>query len=135
MSVGSVPFPAVTFMEPFKINRTLEYHKDIFYSKFYSVNKQRAFEYLNETNQVESFYTQVFVCVHSNFNYVNPFVGYENAIVDVLRNMSKTNHKFESQKALWNSKIETEFAKRLTSHGFSYSFNVLNDEDILNFQE
>jgi hypothetical protein len=132
MPVDLIPFPAVTFLEPFEFAFSSNF--DIFYAKFRQYNRLRAFKYLEDTNQVETYLSQVLVCLSINQIYKYPYVGYESKIAEVLRNKS-LNDKFEQQEALWNSMYETIFVTRLTSHGFGYTFNILDDDEILNFEE
>jgi hypothetical protein len=121
-------------MEPFTFNKSLYTNFDIFYSKFSEKARKRAFKYLEETNQVEIYLTEVFVCHHIIFTYDYPYKGYERKFVEILHKKS-LKHQFDTQKASWDSQFKVPFTKRLTSQGFGYTFNVVSDRVILDFDE
>lgn len=133
-SVDKVPFPAITFMEPFGVNEEYLKNFNFFWSRFVRKMRPKVFEYLEETDQVDVYMAEVMVCEYTNLIYDYPFVGYEKKITEVLLNKS-LDHLFDTQEALWNSQFEVVVAKRLTSQGFGYSFNILAAEELLNLEE
>jgi hypothetical protein len=132
-SVDTVPFPAVTFLEPFIFDEKF-LNDDFYYSRRFKEERPILFKFLKDNNLVNIFFTKVQVCFVRAFFYEYPFKNYENEIVPTLRNIS-SDDSFSKQEALWNSKYETTFVKRLTEQGFGYSFNILNANDILNFDK
>lgn len=133
ISVDTLPFPAVTFMEPMSLNdefRSLSFQTEVM------LNKNRKFvnEYITKRNLVETYFTQLVICGYAPYMYRYLFKNYEDAFVQTLLNFSYA-HQFERQEALWNSQFETVFAKRLTAQGFGYSFNMLDVDKILNIDE
>lgn len=107
---------------------------DFFFAIVFEEDKPVLFNFLEDNDLIDIFFTQVYVCVFTNYIFEYPFKDYERGIVPALRNIS-LKHKFHHQKASWNSQFETVFAKRLTSHGFGYSFNILDVAEILNVEE
>jgi hypothetical protein len=130
-SVEEVPFPAITFFEVLKYNRSFFQVLSMF--KYYrQINK--IFDYVENSSQLEERMTDILACNHYSFVYDYPFKGYERSIVPILRNRSIGN-QFWKHKALWNSQYEVALASRLTWKGFANSFNVLDVEKILRLEE
>lgn len=121
-------------MEPFGINPIYVNRVEFFWSRFWKSMRPNVFKYLEETDQVNVYMAEVITCSYTNLIYEYPFVGYEEKIAEVLFNKS-LYHFFDTQEALWNSQFEVVVAKRLTSHGIGYSFNVLEAEELLNLDE
>lgn len=133
--IDSVPFPAVTFLEPFSEQDFLQFHDwDFLLAHSYPQLKQKLFKILKEQDITDQFFTLILMCKIRTFFYEYPFEFSVNAMVDDLRNKSNERN-FLQQKALWNSEFEVDFAKRLTSHGFGYSFNILDAKDVFNLEE
>jgi hypothetical protein len=133
VSVDTLPYPAVTFLEPFYRYKQFE-DLMFFFARVHNESKDRVNEYLNENNLVETYFTQIVICAYTAYMYEYHVEGYENAFVPTLLNFSYA-HRFDTQVGLWNSRFETVFAKRLTSQGFGYSFNILDVVEILNIDE
>jgi Amiloride-sensitive sodium channel len=133
ISVDTLPFPAITFLEP--IYRSKEFlTREVKRAFLSNLNKTFINEYVKNNNLVETFLTQIVVCAKQPYLYKYPFENYENAFVPTLLNFSYAHH-FDKQEAMWNSQFETVFAKRLTSQGFGYSFNILDVNEILNIDK
>jgi hypothetical protein len=133
ITVDTLPFPAITFLEP--MYQSKEFVTREFKTAFLFLrNKTFVNEYIKNNNLVETYLTEVAVCTYGSQLYKYPFENYENAFVPTLLNFSYA-HQFDKQEAVWNSQFETVFAKRLTSQGFGYSFNILDVNEILNIDE
>lgn len=92
-------------MDLFEFSGKFSNNLDIFGWKFYGSLQIRTFINLEETNQVQAFLTQVIACTSTNYLMTYSFTGYENLIVEVLRNTSESL-KFDQQKASWNSQFD-----------------------------
>lgn len=132
-SVGSVPFPAVTFLEPFLEDEQFNNLDFVLASEIPHL-KPNLFKYLQENDVINPFFTEILMCNTRPFYYEYPFEFSGTAMIEYLRNRSNEQN-FRHQKASWNSQYNTVFAKRLTSHGFGYSFNILDADEILNVEE
>lgn len=132
-SVETVPFPAVTFMEPFHLDQVFM-HDDFYYAKFIHEDRPVLFKFLEDNNLIHMFFTKIYVCTWTSYFFEYPFEDYQRFIVPILKNIS-LERTFEQQEASWNSQFKAAFAKRLTSRGFGYSFNILDADEILNVDE
>ena len=115
------------------MNWRLQFNPYLSNARYEPEYREAALKFLRETNQVESYLTQIIVCSAVNFFYTYPFKDYERSIVPNLLNMSQY-HMFNEQEALWNSKYETQFAKRLIRSGFGYTFNI-EDADVIYYTD
>ena len=129
--LSSVPFPAITIIQPFQFDRLGVDNTDFLISWLNLNARERIFKQLNETNQVENFMSQLSICPNAMFLYEIPIKNYERSIVSTLRNFSHFD-LFEHQESTWNSRFEVSFVKRLTSYGFAYTFNLIDAEEVLN---
>lgn len=65
---------------------------------------------------------------NNTFNYSS-----NSEVVDFLMNMTENRVWFNESKSTWNSKNDPEFVEILTRQGLSFTFNIIDAEDLMNF--
>jgi hypothetical protein len=59
---------------------------------------------------------------------------YLNTIIEALRSESKADW-LQNQQGQWNEMFQVPFAEVLTSRGFGFSFNLMNDSDVFRLDQ
>jgi hypothetical protein len=65
------------------------------------------------------------------------YQGDKITLASILKAFKKTSQAkwFEQQSASWKEKFQVKFAEVRTSRGIGFSFNLIDDEELLNFDE
>lgn len=74
-----------------------------------------------------------FICKPEYLKSVN-FDTQTGDLVEVLRSMARLDW-FEGQSSSWNKIYGAPFSLRLTPFGYCFTFNIINDTDLMNLQE
>lgn len=59
---------------------------------------------------------------------------YLDTIIDSLKSESKADW-LQNQQGQWNEMFQVPFAEVLTSRGFAFSFNLMNDSDVFRLDQ
>jgi hypothetical protein len=54
-------------------------------------------------------------------------------VADFLRNLTMQRLRFADSESFWNGKFKPQFAETLTRVGLGFSFNMIDADDLLNF--